>query len=242
MQIGIAGFGFVGSAVYSAIIDKENISIYDPKFSYYNDPYELLGTGVVFICVPTPNVNGVLDNSYVDNNLNFLETNNYQGLVVVKSTIHPTYLLNYKLDIVSNPEFLNEHTAIDDFKNQDLVIIGGRIDLAEKLKQIYLNYFDVSIKNFEFLSFEEALIFKYVRNIKIAYEVMFWEFINDTTGNYRKYNKLLSKMPITVKNIRTDGEKGFGGHCLPKDVEAYPKHELTDFLKKYNKRRIENVN
>jgi UDP-glucose 6-dehydrogenase len=238
-MIGIAGFGFVGGALYNSVKDKESVIIYDPGFEEYSDRVDLLETDVIFICVPTPFNSGKMDASAGDINLEFLSTSNYTGLVVIKSTIHPQYL-NEKwtsnLKMLSNPEFLNEHTAVEDFKNQTLVIIGGRFDLAEQLKQIYTHYFDINPNaEYEFMSFYEALIFKYIRNIKTAYEVMFWEFVNDTTGNYRKYNKILDKLPVKVTNICTDGDRGFGGRCLPKDTAAYPNHVLTDFLLMYNK-------
>jgi UDP-glucose 6-dehydrogenase len=156
---------------------------------------------------------------------------------VIKSTIHPDYIptVPYDLNIVSNPEFLNEHTAIDDFKNQKLVIIGGRVDLCEQLKNIYKTEFDIDAE-YEFVKFEEALIFKYIRNIKIAYDVMFWEFVHETTGNYRKYKHTLSKIPFEINSIRTDTKPGIGGHCLPKDTLSYPTHELTNFIIDFNNR------
>lgn len=241
MNIGISGFGFVGSAIYSNIIDKSSVKIYDPKFSEYNEQSSLLDSDVVFICVNTPlKINNEfkpeLDNSMVIQNLKFLKENEYTGLVVIKSTIHPTYIKPKYLEglnILSNPEFLDENNSIKDFKNQKINIIGGRIDLAYKLKSVYDNDFNLNCE-YEFVSFEEALIFKYIRNIKIAYDVMFWEFVDETTGNYRKYNNIMRKLPVTVKTIRTDGKPGFGGHCLPKDNASYPEHKLTNFLSDYN--------
>ena len=58
-----------------------------------------------------------------------LEKINYEGIVIIKSTIPPghstTYLQKYKLDIVFNPEFLRESTTPnEDFANQDTVVIG----------------------------------------------------------------------------------------------------------------------
>jgi UDP-glucose 6-dehydrogenase len=236
-MIGISGFGFVGSAIYSNIKDKNKVKIYDPGFTEFNDKNELLKCDTVFICVGTPLKNGEMDASAVLDNLLFLKGNKYNGLIVIKSTIHPDYIPKSSLkglDVLSNPEFLDEHSAFDDFKNQKLIIIGGRIDLCNKLKCVYDEYFDLDAK-FEFVKFEEALIFKYIRNIKIAYDVMFWEFVNETTGNYRKYKKILDKIPFTIKNIRSDGLPGFGGHCLPKDTTSYPNSILTKYLLDYNK-------
>lgn len=236
-MIGISGFGFVGSAMYSNIKDKSKVKIYDPAIPTYNQINNLLNCDTIFICVGTPLKNNEMDASAVIDNILFLKDNDYTGLIVVKSTVHPSYLPNSLLkdmNIVSNPEFLNEHSAFDDFKNQKLIIIGGRIDLATQLKSVYNEYFDLDAE-YEFMKFEEALIFKYIRNIKIAYDVMFWEFVNETTGNYRKYKRTLNKLPFEINSIRTDGLPGFGGHCLPKDTLAYPDSTLTDYLLNYNK-------
>jgi len=236
-MIGISGFGFVGSAVYSNIKDKSKVKIYDPALPKYNNIIELLKCSTIFICVGTPLRNNEMDATAVIDNILFLKDNDYTGLIVIKSTVHPTYLhksLLKGINIVSNPEFLNENSAYDDFKNQKLIIIGGRIDLATQLKSIYDTYFNVDAE-YEFMKFDEALIFKYIRNIKIAYDVMFWEFVNETTNNYRKYKRTLEKIPFEIKNIRTDGNPGFGGHCLPKDTASYPDSILTEYLLKYNK-------
>jgi len=236
-MIGISGFGFVGSAVYSNIKDKNKVKIYDPAIKKYNQINELLKCDTIFICVGTPLKNNKMDATAVIDNILFLKENNYKGLIVIKSTIHPKYLPNVLLEdinILSNPEFLNEHSAYDDFKNQNLIIIGGRIDLCEKLKNVYDEYFDLNAK-YEYMKFDEALIFKYIRNIKIAYDVMFWEFVEESAGNYRKYKNTLDKIPFEIKSIRTDGLPGFGGHCLPKDTISYPDSTLTDYLINYNK-------
>jgi len=238
MKIGISGFGFVGSALYSSIQNTETV-IYDPQIADYMDnKLKLLECDVIFICVGTPLKNNKMDSSAVNDNLLFLSDNKYSGLVVIKSTIHPKYIQNNvknTLKVVSNPEFLNEHKAIDDFRNQKLIIIGGRLDLCLQLKDIYDYYFDIKSK-YEYMNFEEALIFKYIRNIKIAYDVMFWEFVNETADNYRKYKRTLNKIPFEINSIRADTKPGFGGHCLPKDTTSYPEHELTKYLLEFNNR------
>lgn len=234
-NIGICGFGFVGTALYNNIKDKKSIQIFDPAFEEYSDQKVLLDTDVVFICVGTPYMDKFVGDA-VNLNLEYLSKYCYEGLVVIKSTIHPQYIdkkYTYNLNLLSNPEFLNEHNALDDFKNQTLNIIGGRIDLAHKLQDIYNTCFDLNCE-YKLMSFDEALTFKYIRNIKIAYEVMFWEMVNETAGNYRKYKKTLDKLPIDIKSICLDGKRGYGGHCLPKDIKSYPKTALTDFLTKYN--------
>jgi len=244
-RIAIAGFGFVGSALYNALKTSIKCEIYDPAFNEHNLQDDLLVSDVVFICVPTPeNDDGSLDSSAVNDNLDFLSDNNYNGLVVIKSTILPDYLnIPNNLRVVSNPEFLKEVSANDDFKNQELILIGGRADLCYCLEDIYRKAFDINYKNVEYVSFNEALQFKYLRNIKIAYDVMFLENIQSTVGNYQKYINIMSKLPVNINRIRLDGEPGYGGHCLPKDVNAFNftyNDKLTKYLKDMNEIRFSN--
>lgn len=232
-MIGICGFGFVGSAVYSSLKDKGNAYIYDPLKK--NKRKFLLDCDYVFVCVPTPLKNGEFDGSYVNETLKYFQDNHYYGIIILKSTCHPRYLEKFpKLHIVSNPEFLKENNAIEDFKNQKTVLLGGDLEYCYKVKNMYEMYFDLNVKKYKMVSFEEALIFKYLRNIKIAYEVMFWEFVESTAGDYKKYQNIMNDIPINVENIRLDGKPGFGGHCLPKDIKSYPKSYLTNYLINFN--------
>jgi len=241
-NIGIAGFGFVGSALYNAISDKTKVKIYDPGFEEFSYQKGLLDTNVVFICVGTPMSYDGLDSTAINDNIKFLSDNDYEGIVVIKSTCLPEYLADYeKLKILANPEFLDEVTSYKDFENQKLLLIGGRIDLCHELKDIYDTYFNITYNNIEFVRFEEALQFKYLRNIKIAYDVMFYENVNFTVKNYRKYLTIMDKLPVKISRIRADGKPGYGGHCLPKDIHAFNyvyKDKVTKYLKDFNEIRF----
>lgn len=233
MKIGICGFGFVGGAVYDSIIDKNNVVIYDP-FKKKTNKDDLLDCDFVFVCVPTPFQDGEFNGNYVNETFQYLSQKEYNGIVVLKSTCHPSYIDYKELKLVSNPEFLKEVQALEDFRNQDTVFLGGDLEYCHKVKDLFENHFDLNVKKYTMTTFEEALIFKYIRNIKIAYDVMFWEFVEETTNNYKKYNIMMEQIPVNIKNIRLDGKPGFGGHCLPKDVNSYPSHKLTKFLTSYN--------
>ena len=80
--------------------------------------------------------------------------------------------------------------------------------------------------------------FKNIRNIYGAYKVLFWEFVQDTTGNARKMSELYKSFPQPeMSQVGMDAERGYGGACFPKDVDAWNEnfeHELTQFMIKYN--------
>ena len=92
----------------------------------------MLGScGFVFIMVPTPFdcKKNIVDQSSIIESLDKLQQINYNNTVVIKSTVPPgsctSYLENYDLSIVFNPEFLRESiTPNEDFANQDTVVIG----------------------------------------------------------------------------------------------------------------------
>jgi UDP-glucose 6-dehydrogenase len=139
-----------------------------------------------------------------------------------------------------NPEFLNANTANEDFKNQEYIILGGNRDITEEVRYVYNTYFNLpNLKKIEQCSIKEASDFKYIRNIYSAYKLLFWEFVQDTTGNSRKMAQMMKHIPVGEMDIiGLDGYRGFGGACLPKDVSAWNaeyKHKLTNFLLDYNK-------
>jgi len=234
-KIGIIGFGFVGQALYNSIKDKDSVIIYD-KYKNYSEFNEIFDTDVVFVQVPTPAKETA---KIINETLQNLK--GYKGIVVIKSTILPDLLEIPKLNVISNPEFLNQISANDDFANQKNILLGGDAKLCYEVQKIYETSFNFKYDiEFEMVSFEEALTFKYIRNIKIVYDVMFANFIQDCTGNYRKYNLLFKKFKtkdFTNYIISADGNPGFGGACLPKDTFAWNekyKSELTQFLLDYN--------
>lgn len=247
MKIGIIGLGFVGSAIYNSVKDKSKVYVYDKFKDDLNTDEafnEVTRTDILFLCLPTPKdeINGV----NVEPLKEVLEKLSFDfgGVLVLKSTIHPDYLEQLPLiksfNIVSNPEFLTAHKANDDFLEQSRILLGGRIDICHKVAECYRTEFNLRNIEFEYCSFDEALQFKYFRNIKLAYDVLFTNFIHRTSDDYRKINQLFRKFP--VKNqaeifVHVDGRPGFSGDCLPKDLYAHEfirSDELTDFMIKYN--------
>lgn len=240
-MIGIIGLGYVGSAVYASIKDKTKVLINDIKLENSVPISELEDRcEAIFVCVPTPSdVNGSIDNSIVNEIFNLLD--NYKGLIILKSTIIKE-LIPKKENIVYNPEFLNERSHIEDFKNQKYIVLGGEIFSTSKAEEIYKKYFDLDFDNvkFEHCSIEEASNFKYIRNIYGAYKLLFWEFVHDVTGDSRKMANMLKNIPTSEMDIvGLDGFRGYGGACFPKDIDAFDfehNHILTKFMKEFNKK------
>lgn len=243
MKIGIIGYGFVGQAQHSIIQDEAQTIIYDIKDKYKFNKYLITDCDIVFICVPTPGTeSGAQNASVVTDTLDWLVRESYKGIAVVKSTVLARHIEKYAeaLNLCYNPEFLNQNTSYVDALSQECIILGGDIDVTRKVMDFYVNYTYVDTPSFEFMTLKEASDFKYTRNLYGAYKVLFWEFIQDTTGNARKMADLYHKMPYQseMSQVGMDGFRGFGGACFPKDTNAFHKehkHELTDFMLKYNK-------
>lgn len=255
MKLGIAGFGFVGQAVYNGILKERlnHVVIHDPPKGINIPQNGLHDIEAIFCCLPTP-TNKTKDGprqdfSAYEQLMGYLD--GYKGILIVKSTLLYEYLikLDGKFSVVHNPEFLNQNSANDDFQKQNTIILGGRADHCRKVVDIYENYFGYSSNmssvkkvNFELCTLQESVDIKYVHNIYHAYKSLFWNFVYETTGNHRKMFDLYSKITGNkheMAQVAADGKLGYGGNCFLKDVGAFhgkTQHELTRFMTQYNKK------
>lgn len=238
--IGICGQGFVGTAVREGMKHSCFCWTYD-KFrkdlSNVADLDELLDmANVIFVCVPTPMFyDGKCDTSIVEsvlkeiNEISKVCTEN--KVVVIKSTVPPgtTKYFNetYKdIDIVFNPEFLTEKNSIQDFKDQNRIILGGKSAGVYKLESIYRDaYPNVPILRMDSTSAEMV---KYITNCFLATKVSFFnemkQIMDKLNISYEevieaaKFDERLGKSHMQVPG--PDGAYGFGLSCFPKDLNA----------------------
>jgi UDP-glucose 6-dehydrogenase len=245
MKIGIAGYGFVGQAVHSCMKDDCRPVIHDPPKGI-GEFKDLFSCEVIFCCLPTPTKSGAqIFHDYAD----FLQGMvGYDGLLIIKSTVLYHYIQAYitsehSYNIVINPEFLNQNDFKNDFYEQKVIVLGGRVDHCRLAERVYRKNFKFKSKvEFEYCSVKEAIELKYTHNVYHAYKVLYWNFIHERCGNQRKLFSLYSKITGNTNElaqIYADGTPGYGGACFPKDVKAFNfemSHELTEFMIKYNAR------
>lgn len=132
-------------------------------------------------------------------------------------------LTGHECHVASNPEFLKEGAAIDDFMKPDRVVVGVRCqEVSDKLEQLYGPFLRTE-KPFLSMSPESAEMTKYVANALLATKI---SFINEMAN-------LCEKMGGDINDVRRgighDSRIGFaflfpgvgyGGSCFPKDVRA----------------------
>jgi UDPglucose 6-dehydrogenase len=240
--IGIIGQGFVGSAVREGMEKYFDIICFDKdpnKFSNSVSVFNVVENSVLcFLCVPTPmKKSGECDLSIVNKALNEIyecttSLNKNQYIVVIKSTIPPgtTSKLNLEfpnISIVFNPEFLTEANSVNDYLEQNRIIIGGDRPASSKVKMIFSKAFPriPIIKTSSII----AETIKYVTNTFLAMKVSYANEVYqicqelnidyDKVIEYSRYDDRLGNSHWSVPG--PDGDFGFGGHCFPKDLAAF---------------------
>jgi nucleotide sugar dehydrogenase len=195
----------------------------------------------IFVCVPTPMYeDGECDTRIVESVIqdihdecNLTEKN---ITIVCKSTMPPgtTERLNKlsaRVKVLFSPEFLTEANSIEDFKNQTRLIIGTPEGYHNNPDiDVVRESFNIAFPKAEIVNMKssEAEMVKYMTNLFLATKV---SFFNDMYSICDKLNinfDKISDVTLLDKRIGTshyqvpgpDGDRGYGGHCFPKDMQA----------------------
>ena len=237
-MIGIIGQGFVGNAIYQKFKNYFDVLTYDLDKSKSNSKREdlIFKSDTIFLCLPTPmNNDGSCNVDILQTELENIDliTDNQETkkTIVIKSTVSPGTTSKWNslyssLDLVFNPEFLTEANAVEDFNNQNRIILGGPRPATTKLRRLYSKVFPKAhiIKT----DSTHAEMVKYLTNSFLATKVSFANEIYqvcqklnidyDKVVEYATLDDRLGKSHWNVPG--PDGDFGFGGHCLPKDLSA----------------------
>ncbi len=188
----------------------------------------------VFIAVGTPQgEDGSADMTYVFGVVKDIaqKSQDYK-LVITKSTV-PVGTgqkikaiiseINPKLEfsVASNPEFLREGAAIDDFMNPDRIVVGAEDEKAQKIMaEIYQKFSNTKIV---YCDITTAELIKYASNAFLATKI---GFINEMADLCEAVNGDVKNLSYAIGLDSRIGEKflnpgpGFGGSCFPKDIMA----------------------
>lgn len=211
------------------------------NLNFTTDISEALDTSaIVFIAVGTPmGENGSADIQYVlDVAKNIGKHMKRHMYVVDKSTVPvgtskkvcaaiQTELdvrnSNLTFDIISNPEFLKEGTAIADCMKPDRVVIGVDNERAEAaMRELYKPYF-MNNDNFILMDIPSAEMTKYAANAMLATKI---SFMNEISNICERVGADVNKVRCGIGSDRRIGFSfiypgcGYGGSCFPKDVQA----------------------
>jgi UDPglucose 6-dehydrogenase len=244
------GFAHLGHDVVGIDIDKAKIaklssgqspifekdievflkkSLKKKKIAFTSDYSKVAGSQFVFLCLPTPQLDdGAADVSFILESTKMLSRHlKKSSTVVIKSTVPVnTWKLvkeNINRDdvsVVSNPEFLREGTALQDFFKPDRIVVGGTDEVkATEVARLY----KAKKATVVFTDNTSAEIIKYASNSFLAIKL---SFVNEIAAYAESTDanalEVLNAMGLD-KRIGKDFLKpgpGWGGMCFPKDVSA----------------------
>ncbi len=150
-----------------------------------------------------------------------------------------------QFDVVSNPEFLKEGDAVNDFMKPDRVVIGADNPKSmEKLKELYAP-FTHSHERFIGMDIRSAELTKYAANAMLATKI---SFMNEMARIAEAVGADINKVRIGIGSDRRIGYSfiypgvGYGGSCFPKDVKALEKIAIDAGVEPRIIKAVEEVN
>lgn len=218
------------------------------NLKFTTDYSELSNCEAVFLCVPTPNEGDKINLKYVMSAAEEVRKFSPSSDLVIKSTVLPgTARMVSQLtgmNVVSNPEFTREGTAISDTEKPDRIVIGG------KFVKIVIKIWEFTRSPVIVTTNENAELIKYASNAFLAVKI---SFINQMAD-------LCEKIPGTDINVVAEGMGmdrrigreflkagiGYGGSCFPKDTVAISSFAfengidltIVNSAKRYNEDRV----
>jgi UDPglucose 6-dehydrogenase len=193
------------------------------------------GSEIIFICVSTPQLaTGAVDLVYVEKSAREIAEcmKDYKIIVdkstvpietgeKVKKTIRLYSQKGVDFDVVSNPEFLREGSAISDFKNPDRIVIGVESEKAERIMRKLYEPFDAPIIVTDIKSAE---LIKHASNSFLAMKISFINAISEIAeaagADVIEVAKGMGADPRIGRSFLSAGI-GYGGSCFPKDVAGF---------------------
>ena len=228
MNLLIIGFGVVGQAVYEGLVENNIIDLLDIE---PNDDIDYSSYDGIIICLPTPQgPRGECDDMLVEQYITTIRMEVPAVPILIKSTISPELieLLQDDRYLTTNPEFLTEKNAIDDFINPDKHIFGGNDGFIDNLEFYYKEYSLCRPCPVHRMSAVDASFVKYGINSFLAMKVLFFNQLYDVVeNNEAAYNKIVNAITSDSRIGRShsavpglDNKRGYGGACFPKDTSA----------------------
>lgn len=196
----------------------------------------------IFICLPVKTENIDDDVQYLTENIeNILKRAKEYKIIIIKSTVLPgtcdrvkLNLAKYNFDLIMNPEFLSESTAVTDFFNPGRIVLGGggigtlgitNTAINDIVDKLYRPYFSGSIIKTNRITTE---FIKYLSNCFLATLISFSNEMALLAENMENIDIKTAFSTLHLDKRFGDGTIsnwvypgcGYGGWCLPKDTKA----------------------
>ena len=214
MKFGILGYGYVGKATHLGLLNNQKCIVHDTIFE--SKRTILKDADTIFVCIPTATQ---ADINTVISEIAQIQEFNPSATFIIRSTLPLgacERIQEYVGDIIYIPEFLRERYWETDCLKRPLVVGSDNKELPQWL-------LDEEIKTCS--TTEAELIKMYSNNfavMRIAFANVFYDLSENVGADY---NKVLD-MYLDVQQDQTymevpghDGPRGFGGKCLPKDLD-----------------------
>ncbi len=241
MSIGIIGYGVVGKAIEFGFPGCD-VLISDP-----NPKYADRAVGVddlaeqcefIFVAVPTPMTDvtgGKADTRIIDGVIGTLSCYE-EPIVIIKSAVEVATAIKYRdkypdMHLVVSPEYLTDASSMRDFLFEELLILGGDIADTKRVEQLFAERsmcrYPRPVGHCDIVG---AALIKYMENSFLALKVTFMNQFYDLAKalgvktswhelmRYFHYDSRMGNSHFDVPG--PDGDRGWGGKCLPKDVNA----------------------
>jgi UDPglucose 6-dehydrogenase len=225
VKVGIVGVGAVGAGIAKMF----------PGATLYDEPKQMGSRAdvntcdVAFVCVPTPSAeDGSCDTSIVEDVVSWLEA----SVICIRSTVSvgtTRRLANtFKKDVVFQPEYGPAETPdhpFNDLRKVRWIILGGSSEATRIVSRAWQGVYnsDIVIRH---TTPEAAELCKYMENAFLAMKVSFcnefYELAQRLEVDYEELRELWLLDPRIGRShtFVFPDKRGFGGRCLPKDLEA----------------------
>lgn len=234
-KIAVIGAGYVGGAIAACYNEKQfHVICIDADPTKSTGTYaDLKDCEAVFVCVPSPSKeNGECDTSILNSVLYLLK--DFKNVIISKTTAPPAFYEKMQTvypNLIHVPEFLTAANPMNDFLNQDSVIIGGQVLAYQREAERILRGVQ-QLKSVRYTSIGEAALTKYIVNSFLATKVVFMNEMEELARAHGYEWRDVVQSVMTDKRIGTshlqvpgpDGHYGFGGACFPKDTNALVKY------------------
>lgn len=246
MNILIIGCGIVGNATLHGFQKIGNdIRIIDATKSdttldniHQQHPDWL--PNVSIFSLPTPTIDG---ESNIATTVELLRSHQSvfpNSQVIIQSTMTPDkiqYLSTIDPLLVYRPEFLRKTSAVDDYVSPYMIVYGGDPERTQWVHRMYATHSAVNLVEPNYCSISDAALIKYAINSFLAMKVAWANELYDVVDNHGDTNwetfqsiiQQDSRIGDSHLNVPNNGQFGFSGGCLPKDI-----HALSDYMKIHN--------